>query len=51
MKRKRSQRTVRVETVPATEAPSTTTFELFIARPPTSSAPRYRVSMRTKEKV
>ena len=51
MKRKRSQRAVGVETAPAAGATRTTTFELFIVRRPTSSAPRYRMSMRTKEKV
>jgi len=48
---KATQRAVCVETAPAPGTPCTTTFELFIMRQPTPSAPRYLMSMRTKDKV
>jgi len=52
MKRKRSERAVpRAEPASSVGISRTTTFELFIVRQPASSGARYRMSMRTKEKV
>jgi len=52
MKRKRAKRAVPcAEPARLRGAPSTTTFELLIVRQPAPSGPRYRMSMRTTEKV